>query len=755
MFKHLPVLFVLIALISVSVQGQDIPKIYQTFITDDFNPNNGGYISIINALTLQESEKIDLPTSAFQEIKITSDKKKAFINNSPRITPKQGITIVDLEEKHVIKKMFEGISVYAIEIAPDEKIWVLLNETQEIAIIDPLTLNVNQTFKLSEAEPARDLIFSSDGKQAYISMLNKDIFILDVQKKTTIRGNKNLPQRDTEQPRPQELELSPDGNLLFVSSKDTVSILNSQTLILIDSFTVNKTGRGDLLLKITHDGRFLYVVGYLGSFLFRYDIKNKQLSNAFAPPGGLGVISNIDISKDNKILYVNRDYGISLVDIGTQTFIANIQISTGAKSGSPFSSGFALTGNFSIGENPSVKTSSPSANDTFVSGQEVKIKWQTTIAQQSYSLASHRVELSTDGGQTFSAITGAEQLPPTAQEFSWTVPNIEVTNKAQIRVSTVDLGARRASDNTGNFSIIKMVTGDSQVPTVSFLSPKGNEQFTAGDMLQINWMSSDNVGVTSQDLSLSIDGGTTFPITIASGLTGITQSFSFPIPETLSSNQTRLRLVVKDAAGNMAQTVTPANFTIKESVDSTAPTVTISSPSNNSSLMAGQSIQVNWKSTDNRAVVSQALLISFDGGQNFMTAASFGATDNSFVISNIDKLNFTTSQTIIRITAKDSAGNVGQASTQFIIKPMISVANYQAKVLTINGIGFMSNTTSNSNSNIQVLLNNKVISVAPKTLENMSIIIKGNKKKLNLVKGSNNVQLMVDGVLSNQMAFQF
>jgi hypothetical protein len=352
-------------------------------------------------------------------------------------------------------------------------------------------------------------------------------------------------------------------------------------------------------------------------------------------------------------------------------------------------------------------------------------------------------------------IPGAEELLGTTQEFNWTVPNIEVIDKAQIRVSTVDLGARRASSTTDNFSIIKMATGDTQIPMVTFLSPKGNEEFTAGNNLQISWTSSDNVGVTSQDLSLSLDGGNTFPITIGSGLTGTTQSFQFPIPESVSTNQARLRLIVKDAAGNIAQTITPANFAIKEATDSAAPTVIISNPATNSSLIAGQSIQVNWNSVDNRAIASQSLLISFDGGQSFMTVADFGAADNSFVISNIDKLNLTTSQAIIRITAKDLAGNAGQANTQFIIKPMISVVNYQTKILTITGLGFQSNSMPSGNSNIQILINNKVITLAPKSLNNMSITIKGNKKKLNLVKGNNTVQVMVDSISSDQSSFQF
>ncbi|MEW6734477.1 MAG: Ser-Thr-rich GPI-anchored membrane family protein [Acidobacteriota bacterium] len=89
------------------------------------------------------------------------------------------------------------------------------------------------------------------------------------------------------------------------------------------------------------------------------------------------------------------------------------------------------------------------------------------------------------------------------------------------------------------------------------LNPLGDEQFNQGDNLMITWSSSDNVRVTSQDLTLSTDGGNTFPNTIAFGLDGATQSFAFTIPTSLETTRARLRLIVRDAANNMAQTITP------------------------------------------------------------------------------------------------------------------------------------------------------------------------------------------------------
>ncbi|MBK7994770.1 MAG: hypothetical protein IPK14_15730 [Blastocatellia bacterium] len=396
----------------------------------------------------------------------------------------------------------------------------------------------------------------------------------------------------------------------------------------------------------------------------------------------------------------------------------------------------------------------PLANQQLTPGQNVRIQWQTTVAAQSFALANHRVELSTNGGQTFSTIAGAENLTADAREFTWTVPNIQVANNAQIRVTAGDLGARRGSSASGNFSIGMGGgnPGDTQAPTVNFIAPMGGENFNSGSNLAISWMSNDNVGVASQDLSLSTDGGATFTTTLATGLPGSTQSFNFAIPQTLETNQARLRLIVRDAAGNMSQAITANNFRIQSAVDNVAPTVTISQPTTNQQVMAGQPIQVNWQSTDNRAVISQALLLSLNGGQSFTQVASFGATDSSFTLNNIAGLSLTTPQAIVRITATDAAGNTGQATAQFTINPTITQASFQAKILTINGIGFMSNGANN----LQLFINDKLITIAPRSVTNTTFTIKGNKKKLNLIKGSSNsVRLVVDGVSSNMGSFMF
>ncbi|MFY9224201.1 MAG: hypothetical protein WAQ98_16135 [Blastocatellia bacterium] len=732
------------------VKAQELPLIHQTFIRGDFDATNGGYISTINPLDLKETSRIDLPTSSSQTIKIDANKTFAFINNSPFVDAKKGLTIVNLLEQSVVKRMFDDMGVYAVAIDPKGRIWALVEELEKIAVIDPNTLQVIKMIDLGEA--GRDIVFSPNGNLGYVSLLTKDIKIIDINSLTSSGGITNLPIRNRNQIRPQEMAISLDGNRIYISGENNISIVDINTKLVIETIPLPIRSTS-LLLRLSPDGRFLYAGEYLGTVIAKYNISNGVVSKPFTVQNQKGIISNLSISSNGDVLYINRFYGISLFDTKEEAFITDIETSTGVGFPNPFSLGLTLTGDFSVGQAPSLTTVSPTSGDNILANQQVQITWTTTVAPQSYALASHKVELSTDNGQSFTVIPGAEELPGEARSFTWNVPNIESLT-ARIKVSTVDLGARRTSSTTGTFGILRSLPGDIDAPTVNFTSPNGGETFSSGSNLAINWVSSDNVGVTGQDLSLSIDGGQTFPITLASGLAASTQSFNFPIPQSLSTTQARLRLVVRDMAGNVGQAVTASNFTIAQAVDNIAPTITISQPTTNSNLVAGGPIQVNWASTDNRAVVSQALFLSLNGGQSFTQVASFGANDSSFVINNVAGLNldFTTPQAIVRITATDQAGNTGMNNSTFIISPMLSMSNYQAKLLTVNGIGFTSN---GDNNNVQIFINGKLINVAPKTLTNTTLTLKGNKKKLNLSKGGNSVMVVVDGVMSNESSFQF
>ena len=92
---------------------------------------------------------------------------------------------------------------------------------------------------------------------------------------------------------------------------------------------------------------------------------------------------------------------------------------------------------------------------------------------------------------------------------------------------------------------------DTEVPAVTLLRPAGGEVIAGGTTYQIQWQSDDNVGVASQAVDLSTDGGQTFATPIAAGLSGSQQSYTWIVPATIAaSRKAVVRVTATDAAGN-------------------------------------------------------------------------------------------------------------------------------------------------------------------------------------------------------------
>jgi agmatine deiminase len=97
-------------------------------------------------------------------------------------------------------------------------------------------------------------------------------------------------------------------------------------------------------------------------------------------------------------------------------------------------------------------------------------------------------------------------------------------------------------------------------PTAYLKSPNGGQTLTPGQNVSIQWISDDDVAVANADLLLSTDGGATFPTVIASGVPD-SWSFNWTVPA-LNTSQARIRVVARDALGNIGYDSSDANFTI-------------------------------------------------------------------------------------------------------------------------------------------------------------------------------------------------
>jgi YD repeat-containing protein len=122
-----------------------------------------------------------------------------------------------------------------------------------------------------------------------------------------------------------------------------------------------------------------------------------------------------------------------------------------------------------------------------------------------------------------------------------------------VRDLNANLGSYRVTLQNGTNTC--QVT-DTEPPVVTLLKPVGGEVIAGGTTYQIQWQSDDNVGVVSQAVDLSTDGGKTFPTSIAAGLSGTQQSYTWIVPATIAPSRTAVvRVTATDAAGNSTAAV--------------------------------------------------------------------------------------------------------------------------------------------------------------------------------------------------------
>lgn len=162
---------------------------------------------------------------------------------------------------------------------------------------------------------------------------------------------------------------------------------------------------------------------------------------------------------------------------------------------------------------------------------------------------------------------------------------------------------------------------DNIPPVVKVTSPNGGEKLDTGKVFNITWTTSDNVGATKHDITLSTDGGTTFPVTVASGLSGTAQSFNWTVPAMTTSNA-RIRVMATDGANNQGTDVSDANFVISPPAG-----FNLSVNPTTQSIIAGDSSTLTL-AVQGLGGFSQAvnLSTSFSPGANGLTATLSTAT---------------------------------------------------------------------------------------------------------------------------------
>jgi hypothetical protein len=287
---------------------------------------------------------------------------------------------------------------------------------------------------------------------------------------------------------------------------------------------------------------------------------------------------------------------------------------------------------------PSVTVTSPNGGEALVMGTNHDITWTAT---DNDAVTGVDILLSNDGGATFPVSIATNE--PNDGSYTWLVPNTP-TPSARIKIIATDSSFLTAEDESdGNFII---GPPPSAAPEITLTAPNGGEVIDGLSSYEITWNATDDIEVTGVDISLSLDGGVTFPILLATDEEN-DGAYTWLVTDT-ATTQARVLVVAEDANFQTDSAISAADFTIT----SAAPEITLTAPNGGEVIDASTTSDITWNATDDNEVTGVDISLSLDGGATFpIDLATDEENDGVFTWSVTDTA---TTQARVRVVAKDA-----------------------------------------------------------------------------------------------------
>jgi hypothetical protein len=270
----------------------------------------------------------------------------------------------------------------------------------------------------------------------------------------------------------------------------------------------------------------------LSSFTFPAATTATTSNISWVQTAAAGTAVKIETSLDNGATFQNAGNGsgipsLSIGDeLGWAIATADVNNNQGGELilGAPFANASAASGSRSqagvvyilpsttvINQPPTVTVNAPNGGETLQVGGVFSITWSASDPNGDATIQKFDIQLSTNGGTNFT-LTVASNLAGTARNFNWTVPVGFNTTQGRIRVIATDSSSGTAQDDSNaNFTI-----ADAGV-VATLTNPNGGNSLKFGQQTIITWTVPVELAanVKGFDLTLSTDGGQTFPIKIA------------------------------------------------------------------------------------------------------------------------------------------------------------------------------------------------------------------------------------------------
>ncbi|WP_158247192.1 right-handed parallel beta-helix repeat-containing protein [Geothermobacter hydrogeniphilus] len=325
----------------------------------------------------------------------------------------------------------------------------------------------------------------------------------------------------------------------------------------------------------------------------------------------------------NNIIYQNRAYHHQGINVGGAAITLDGVWDLGI-------TGEAVPGTSALNPTRSLLTSSTgfngedySAGGNIIGDPQFVLSYQNTLqsaatldeggnnisvrfAELNIGLGDYHITL------TSPAVDAGQTVTPTELSFDYD-GDVRPTGPAE------DLGA----DENSSFRVV---------------SPNGGEVLAAGSVVTVSW--TPLATAASYLLRYSTDGGTTW-VWLQNNVVGT--SYNWTIPN-VATSQALFRVNAKDGTGAfIGNDFSDATFTIRQ-----APLVVY--PNGGETLTAGSQVTLSWQAVD--AAVDYLVRYSTDNGVTWTFLQNVTGTSFNWVVPNV-----ATSQALIRVNARDVAGN--------------------------------------------------------------------------------------------------
>lgn len=297
---------------------------------------------------------------------------------------------------------------------------------------------------------------------------------------------------------------------------------------------------------------------------------------------------------------------------------------------------------------PTLTLSSLSGGQVIGGGVATTINWSASDLNPSATPV--KIELSSDGGSTYATLAAAVANSGT---YNWTTPIVTSTTY-RVRITFTDAAGNATSvSSTSNFSI------NSSSPVANVTSPNGGEVWKGASSHAITWSASGlPAGGSTAKLEYSVNAGSTYT-TIVSALTNAAGSntYAWTLPAATDTSQGRIRVTITDSFSVDVLDTSDSNFAI----DSTNPTVSLTSLTGGTTVPGGASSNITWTATDtNPGTNTVNLDVSSDGGSTWSSIAAALSNSGSYSWS-VPSVTSTTYR--VRVSYSDAAGNSGSSAS--------------------------------------------------------------------------------------------